>query len=48
MLNNGVWWEFTLKLVFTSFRIGETEFLLASEAGEFIITEDGEFYIDLN
>ena len=47
-LNNGVWWEFTLKLVFTSFRIGETEFLLASEAGEFIITEDGEFYIDLN
>ncbi len=48
MLNNGVWWEFTLKLVFTSFRIGETEFLLSSEAGEFIITEDGEFYIDLN
>lgn len=48
LLNNGVWWEFTLKLVFTSFRIGETEFLLASEAGEFIITEDGEFYIDLN
>lgn len=48
MLNGGVWWEFTLKLVFTSFRIGETEFLLASEAGEFIITEDGEFYIDLN
>ena len=41
-------WEFTLKLVFTSFRIGETEFLLSSEAGEFIITEDGEFYIDLN
>lgn len=48
MLNNGIWWEFTLKLVFTSFRIGETEFLLASEAGEFIMTEDGEFYIDLN
>lgn len=48
MLNGDVWWEFTLKLVFTSFRIGETEFLLASEAGEFIITEDGEFYIDLN
>lgn len=48
MLNGGVWWEFTLKFVFTSFRIGETEFLLASEAGELIITEDGEFYIDLN
>lgn len=47
LLNNGVWWEFTLKLVFTSFRIGETDFLLASEAGEFIITEDGIFYIDL-
>jgi hypothetical protein len=48
MLRGGVWWEFTLKLVFTCFRIEDTEFLLSSEAGEFIITEDGEFYIDLN
>lgn len=34
--------EFDLTLVFTSFRINETEYLLASEAGEFIETEDGE------
>lgn len=44
----GIWWEFTLTLVFTCFRLEETDYLLASEAGEFIITEDGEFYIDLN
>ena len=43
----GIWWEFTLTLVFTSFRFGDTEYLLASEAGEFIITEDEEYYIDL-
>ena len=48
MLRGGVWWEFTLNLVFTCFRIRETEFLLSSEAGEFVITENGEFYIDLN
>ena len=44
----GIWWEFTLTLVFTCFRLEETDYLLACEAGEFIITEDGEFYIDLN
>lgn len=43
----GIWWEFTLTLVFTCFRLGDTEYLLASEAGEFIITEDGENFIDL-
>lgn len=43
----GVWWEFTLTLVFTSFRLEDTEYLLASEAGEFIITEDDEYYIEL-
>lgn len=43
----GVWWEFTLTLVFTSFRLEDTEYLLASEEGEFIITEDDEYYIDL-
>lgn len=42
-----VWWAFTLTLVFTSFRLEDTEYLLASEAGEFIITEDGENFIDL-
>lgn len=42
-----VWWAFTLTLVFTCFRLEDTEYLLASEGGEFIITEDEEFYIDL-
>ena len=30
-----------------SFRLGDTEYLLASEAGEFIMTEDEECFIDL-
>lgn len=42
-----IWLEFTLTLTFTSFRLGDVEYLLASEAGELIITEDGEFYIDM-
>lgn len=45
--NGNIWCKFTLTLVFTSFRIGEDEYLLSSEDGELIITEDGEFYIDL-
>lgn len=44
---NGVWWKFTLTLVFTSFRIEETDYLLASEADELIQTEDEEYYIDI-
>lgn len=43
----GIWWEFTLTLVFTCFHLEDTEYLLASEEGEFIITEDEEYYIDL-
>lgn len=39
--------EFNLTLVFTVFRINEMEYLLASEAGEFIETEDGEYLIDM-
>lgn len=39
--------EFNLTLVFTVFRIGETEYLLASEDGLFIETEDGEYLIDM-
>lgn len=39
--------EFNLTLVFTVFRIGETEYLLASEEGAFIETEDGEYLIDM-
>lgn len=41
-LRNPVVIEFNLTLVFTVFRINENEYLLASEAGEFIETEDGE------
>ena len=39
--------EFSLVLTFTVFRVSGTEYLLATEDGEFIVTEDGEFYIDL-
>lgn len=45
--NGNIWCKFTLTLVFTSFRIGEDEYLLASEDGALIETEDGEFLIDL-
>ena len=44
---DGIWWAFTLTLVFTSFRLGDTEYLLASEDGKFITTEDEEYFIDL-
>lgn len=44
---DGIWWAFTLTLVFTSFRLGNTEYLLASEAGELIVTEDEKYFIDL-
>lgn len=46
-LIDGVWWEFTLKLMFTSFRIRETDYMLAAEDGDLIVTEDGEYYIEL-
>ena len=39
--------EFNLTLMFTVFRIGETEYLLATEDGFLIETEDG-YLIDLN
>lgn len=42
-----VWLEFDLTLTFTSFRVNGVEYLLSSEAGELITTEDGEYYIDL-
>lgn len=45
--NGKIWCKFTLTLVFTSFRVGENEYFLSSEAGELITTEDGKFYIDL-
>lgn len=48
MMPGKIWWRFTLTLVFTAFRVEGNEYLLASEAGELIVTEDGEYYIDLN
>lgn len=39
--------EFNLTIVFTVFTVNETEYLLASESGEYIMTEDEEFLIDL-
>lgn len=45
--DSGVWWRFNLTLRFTSFTIDGEEYLLASESGSIIITEDG-FAIDLN
>lgn len=44
---NKIWWEFSLTIVFTSFRVGETTYILASEADELIMTEDGQSIIDL-
>lgn len=46
-MNNGIFWEFTLKLVFTGFRAKETDYMLAAEEGSLIVTEDGEYYIEL-
>lgn len=42
-----IWLEFTLNLVFTKFVVDEIEILLATEDSELIVTEDGEYYIDL-
>jgi hypothetical protein len=42
-----IWFQFTLTLVFTSFRVGEIQYLLSSEDKEIIITEDNEHAIDL-
>ena len=42
-----IWFQFNLTLVFTSFRMGDDEYLLASEDGEWVMSEDGVFAIDL-
>ena len=42
-----IWFQFNLTLVFTSFRVGDDEYLLASEDGEWVMSEDGVFAIDL-
>lgn len=42
-----IWLKFTITLVFTSFRVEDEHYLLAAESGEWIITEEGDFAIDL-
>lgn len=39
--------SFSLTLVFTVFRIYETDYFLATEAGDWVITEDGNYFIDM-
>ena len=39
---------FNLTLEFTVFRMDGIDYLLATEVGELVVTEDGEYYIDLN
>lgn len=47
LLSGGrAWLEFTLTLTFTSFVLDGVEYLLSTEAGELITTED-DFFIDL-
>lgn len=46
-ISGGIWWEFALTLVFTSFRLNDTDYLLAGETGDLITTEDGIYYIDI-
>lgn len=46
-LADPVFIRFNLTLVFTSFRLYETDYFLATEAGDWIITEDGEYFIDM-
>ena len=39
--------RFDLVLVITSFRLYETDYLLVTEEGDWIVTEDGEYCIDM-
>lgn len=39
--------QFDLTLVFTSFRLFETDYFLATEDDMFIVTEDGLNFIDM-
>lgn len=46
-IDDRVWCEFSVTLVFTSFRAKDYDILLTTESGDLIITEDGLFGIDL-
>jgi hypothetical protein len=45
--NGKIWLQFSLTLTFTSFRVDGEEFLLATEDGQLIITEQDDCAIDL-
>lgn len=45
---NKIWFEFSLVLVFTSFRLDSEEFLLASEDNMLITTEENDYAINLS
>ena len=42
-----IWLKFTVTVCFISFRLEDDEFVLATETRELVVTEDGEFAIDL-
>lgn len=42
-----IWCEFSLVLSFISFRVGADDYILATEAGEWLTLEDGETLIDM-
>lgn len=41
------WLKFTLTFCFISFRLEDTEYVLATETRDLVVTEDGEYAIDL-
>lgn len=46
--NNSVWIEFTLNMTLRAATIEGIDYILSTEDGYYITTEDGEFYINLN
>ena len=42
-----IWLKFTVTVCFISFRLEDDEFVLATETRDLVVTEDGEFAIDL-
>ena len=45
--NGGFWCEFSITLVFFSFRVSGFEYIPATESGEWIVTESDDYAIDL-
>ncbi len=48
IIKGKIWFVFSITLVFTSFRVGDDDYLLASENSElFVLEEDDETFIDM-